>query len=49
MHLDQFNQYIKRIKLRRDDIPSNDEYPFCLPAIESLTELPLHPQVTYCR
>ncbi|RST57586.1 ATP-binding cassette domain-containing protein [Siminovitchia terrae] len=45
--LNQSNQYIKRVKLLNDDIPSKNEYPFCLPAIESLTELPLHPQVTY--
>ncbi|RWR12527.1 AAA family ATPase [Siminovitchia fortis] len=45
--LNESNQYIKKIKLLRDDIPSNAEYPFCLPAVESLNELPLHPQVTY--
>lgn len=47
MKLNQSNQYIKRIKLLNDEIPSNNDYPFSLPAVESLTELPLHPQVTY--
>ncbi|MBD8006094.1 AAA family ATPase [Bacillus norwichensis] len=47
MKLNKSNQYIKRIKLLNNDMPSKTEYPFCLPAIESLTELTLHPQVTY--
>lgn len=47
MRLNDSNQYIKRVELLRDHIPSKKEYPFCLPAVESLSELPLHPQITY--
>ncbi|HBZ11960.1 MAG TPA: AAA family ATPase [Bacillus bacterium] len=47
MRLNDSNQYIKRVELLRDQIPLKKEYPFCLPAVESLSELPLHPQITY--
>jgi len=33
--------------LRRDQVPSFDEYPFSLPAIRSLDTLELHPRVTF--
>jgi predicted ATPase len=33
--------------LRRDKVPSFDEYPFCLPAIRNLDTLELHPRVTF--
>lgn len=41
------NQYIKRISLRKEKIPSFREYPYCLPAIKGLQDLELHPKVTY--
>ena len=40
-------QYIREIKLRRERIVSFDQYPFSLPAVKTLTTLPLHPAVTF--
>jgi predicted ATPase len=42
-----FNQYIRSVKLNRDKVASFREYPFCLPAINDLTDLKLHPRVTF--
>jgi predicted ATPase len=39
--------YFKSIKLRRSDVPSYSKYPFNLPAIKNLDNLPLHPDVTF--
>ena len=47
MSFNEFMPYIKRIKLRKEQIPSYSKYPFHLPAVKSLDELTLHPQVTY--
>ncbi|MBP3040584.1 hypothetical protein J9303_13925 [Bacillaceae bacterium Marseille-Q3522] len=41
------NQYLRSIRLDKDNIPSIDEYPFYLPSIKTLTELTFHPHVTY--
>jgi predicted ATPase len=41
------NQYIRSVKLNRDKVTSFSNYPFCLPAIRKLTDLKLHPKVTY--
>lgn len=35
------------MKLKRDEVPSFDVYPFCLPAVRNLDTLALHPRVTY--
>ena len=40
-------QYIIEIKLRRDEVPSFSEYPYCLNAIKNLKSLQLHPSVTF--
>jgi predicted ATPase len=40
-------QYIAEIRLRREDVPSFDRYPFALPAVRHLDALQLHPQVTF--
>jgi predicted ATPase len=40
-------QFVVEVRLRRDDVPSFDEYPFSLPAIRTLDEFPLHPSVTF--
>ena len=40
-------QYITEIKLKRDKVPSFDEYPFSLNAIRNLDSLKLHPAVTF--
>ncbi|WP_336989851.1 AAA family ATPase [Bacillus infantis] len=39
--------YFKSIILRRIDIPSYSRYPFSLPAVKNLDNLPLHPDVTF--
>jgi|SRR5690349_19287921 predicted ATPase len=41
------SQYLSRIHLRREDVPSFDEYPFALPAVRHLDVLELHPKVTF--
>lgn len=40
-------QFASQISLRRGDIDSFDQYPFCLPAVRSLETLKLHPKVTF--
>ena len=40
-------QYISELRLRREDVPSFDRYPFALPAVYHLDALQLHPQVTF--
>ena len=41
------NQFIESVILKRNDVPSFDEYPYDIPAIRNLIELALHPKVTY--
>lgn len=43
----EWNAYLRRILLQRDEVPTFDDYPFHLPAISSLSQLELHPKVTY--
>ncbi|ARD47861.1 AAA family ATPase [Sporosarcina sp. P37] len=43
----QSDQYIRRIRLKRDSVPSFIDYPFHLPSICTLEELELHPNVTF--
>lgn len=40
-------QYLIEIKLKRDEIPSFSQYPFCLYAIKNLHSLKFHPSVTF--
>jgi predicted ATPase len=40
------DQYAIEIRLKRDEVPSFDVYPFSLPAIRNLDVLPLHRAVT---
>nr|WP_315396333.1 AAA family ATPase [uncultured Duganella sp.] len=40
-------QYVAQVRLRVDDIPSFDHYPFSLPAVRHLDVLELHPKVTF--
>jgi len=48
IHMDDLNdQYIRRIQLLRDSVPSFQQYPFNLPSIEFLDEISLHPNVTF--
>ena len=43
----QRNQYLRSIELKRDNVKSFSEYPFCLPAINHLSSLEFHPKVTF--
>jgi predicted ATPase len=39
--------FLRAIELRRADVTDRRRYPFSVPAIAALRELPLHPQVTF--
>jgi len=40
-------QYVSQVALRRDIVKSFDCFPFCLPSVRGLSDLALHPKVTY--
>jgi predicted ATPase len=40
-------QYLCAVHLKREEVPSFDEYPFHLPAVRELHTLELHPAVTF--
>jgi len=40
-------QYVIDVRLKRDEVPSFDVYPFSLSAVKYLDVLPLHPAVTF--
>jgi predicted ATPase len=40
-------QYVSDVRLKRDEVPTFDQYPFALPAVRHLDVLTLHPQVTF--
>ena len=39
--------YLIEIKLLRKEVPTFDEYPFCLPVVKTLSTLRFHPDVTF--
>jgi predicted ATPase len=39
--------YLRGVRLKRKEIPSFRQYPFCLPAIRNLDEMDFHPAVTF--
>jgi predicted ATPase len=41
------DQFVREVQLRRERVPSFDQYPFALPVLRDLTSLPLHPKVTF--
>jgi predicted ATPase len=41
------SQFVHHLKLLRDTVASFDRYPFNLPAVRDLDELPFHPKVTF--
>lgn len=41
------SQFVAQLRLRTEDVPSFDAYPFALPAIRYLDTLKFHPKVTY--
>lgn len=47
MNPKNFNQYLRKIELRRENVDSFSRYPYCLPAVKSLSTLEFHPKVTY--
>ncbi|NMA03006.1 MAG: AAA family ATPase [Clostridia bacterium] len=47
MGIENINQFIRSMELQREKIPSFSEFPFCLSAVRDLTELKLHPKVTF--
>jgi predicted ATPase len=47
MALSYSSQYLRNIELNRDKIESFDRYPFCLPAVQNMTSIQLHPGVTF--
>jgi len=47
MKSQKYNQYLRTMELRRNDIESFSEYPFSLEAVRNLYSLDLHPKVTF--
>ena len=41
------SQYVRGISLKREEIPSFNQYPFNLPSLKTMDELPFHPKVTF--
>src|SRR2546430_6865251 len=39
--------FLLEVELLRDEVPSFERYPFCLPAVRPLDRLALHPKVTF--
>ena len=39
--------YLIHLELLRDQVPSFEKFPFCLPALRGLDRLPFHPKVTF--
>ena len=46
-HLVIHEQFLVEVMLKRDHVPTFDEYPFALPAVRKLDVLTLHPSVTF--
>ena len=40
-------QFIRKVVLKRDKVEHFGRYPFCIPAVKGLDELPLHENVTF--
>jgi predicted ATPase len=43
----EYNQYLRSVELKRDNIKCFSKYPFCLPTIKNLSSLEFHPKVTF--
>lgn len=43
----QVRPYVRQVRLERDKVPDFRAYPFCIPAVQGLDELPLHEKVTF--
>jgi predicted ATPase len=40
-------QYVRRVWMKREEIPSFNQYPYNLPSLKTFDELPFHPKVTF--
>lgn len=40
-------QFLQEVRLKRDDVPSFDDYPFCVDAVRTLKRLVINPKVTF--
>lgn len=40
-------QFVRSVSLKKEEVPSFQEYPFNLPSFKTLDELTLHPKVTF--
>lgn len=47
MKSQRYNQYLRTVELRREEVESFSEYPFSLEAVRNLYSLELHPKVTF--
>ncbi|AND38657.1 MULTISPECIES: AAA family ATPase [Cytobacillus] len=41
------SHYVRGISLKREEIPSFNQYPFNLPSLKTMDEVPFHPKVTF--
>lgn len=41
------SQYVRGISLKREEIPSFNQYPFNLPSLKTMDKVPFHPKVTF--
>lgn len=47
MNILKNNQYLRSVQLCRENIDSFSKYPFCLDAVQNLSNIDLHPKVTF--
>ncbi|SES67723.1 Predicted ATPase [Oceanobacillus limi] len=47
MKLNHDNQFLREVRLKEEEIPSREIFPFSLPVIRTFTGLKFHPNVTY--
>jgi len=40
-------QYVRRVQMKREEVPSFNQYPYNLPSLKTLDELTFHPKVTF--
>lgn len=40
-------QYVRRVCMNREEVPSFNQYPYNLPSLKTFEELPFHPKVTF--
>ncbi|MGM0903949.1 MAG: AAA family ATPase [Bacillota bacterium] len=40
-------QYVREVRMKREEVPSFNQYPYNLPSLKTLDELTFHPKVTF--